>query len=157
MWRDVMANQEIGYPLLFGRAEVGGAVAEKSGGGDGLRKYDADGDKDSAAAGSIRNSDFEARAFGILIAAAESDATFGEVFADGDFFLKAASADAGENARFYARAISARNDALFERLARGGQSFGERFGEDFHPNGRCIAKFAEPRDAFTDFEGAQFQ
>src|SRR5690349_1225319 len=98
MWRHVMANQEIGDRLLFGRAEVGGAVAEKSGGGDGLRKYDADGDENGTAAGSIRNGDFEARAFGILIAAAESDATFGEVFADGDFFLKAAAADAGEYA-----------------------------------------------------------
>jgi hypothetical protein len=121
-----------------------------------LRKDDADRDEDGAAAGSVWNGDFEARAFGILIAAAESDATLGEVFADGDFFLKAATPNAGEDTGFYARAISTGNDTLFERLA-GGQSFGKRFGEDFHPNGGCVAKFAETGDTFADFEGAQFQ
>ncbi len=132
-------------------------MSEKSSGGDGLREYDADRDEDGATAGSVRYGDFESSAFGILIAAAESDAAFGEVFADGDFFLKAAAADAGEDTGFYARAVSARNDTLFERLARAGESFGEGFGENFHPDGRRIAEFAETRDAFADFEGAQFQ
>jgi hypothetical protein len=132
-------------------------VAEKSGGGDGLRKDDADGDEDGAAAGSIRNGNFEACTFGILVAAAESDAASREVFANGDFFLKAATADACKDTSLYAGTISARNDTFFDWLSRVEQSFWIGLRENFHPNRRGIAKFAEPGDASANFEGAQFQ
>ncbi len=132
-------------------------MTEEAGAGNKLREDDADGDEDGATAGSVRNGDFEASAFGILIAAAESDAAFGKIFTDGDFFLKAATANAGEDASFHARAISARNDTFLERLARAGRNFGSRFGEDFHPNGGSITEFAQTRDAFAAFEGSQFQ
>lgn len=91
-----------------GRFDVGGAVSEEAGGRDGLRKDDADGDENGASAGSEGNSDFDAGAFGILIAAAEAEATFGEILADGDFFLKAAAANASEDAGLDAGAIAAR-------------------------------------------------
>ena len=97
---------------LFGGFEVGGAVAEEAGGGNGLREDDADGDKDGAGAGSEWDGDFDASALGVFIAAAEGNAAFGKIFADGDFFLKTAPADAGENASFDAGAIAARDDAF---------------------------------------------
>jgi len=43
-----------------------------------------------------------------------SKATFGQIFADGDFFLKAAVANAGEDAGFDAGAVAARNHAFFD-------------------------------------------
>jgi len=92
-----------------GRLDVGGAVAVEAGGGDGLGEDDADGDEDGASAGSERNGDFDAGAFGILIAAAEADAAFGKIFADGNFLLEAAPADASEDASLDARAVAAGN------------------------------------------------
>src|SRR5260221_5361075 len=99
---------------LLGRLEIGGAVAEQAGGGDGLGEDDADGHEDGAGARSERNGDFDTGAFGILIAAAEAEAAFGQIFADGDFFLKAAVANAGEDAGFDAGAVAARNHAFFD-------------------------------------------
>src|SRR6266571_880640 len=81
-----------------GGLDVGGAVAVEAGGGDGLGEDDADGDEDGSGAGSERNGDFDARALRVLIAAAEAEAALGEIFADGDFFLEAAAADAREDA-----------------------------------------------------------
>jgi hypothetical protein len=81
-------------------------VAVEAGGGDGLGKHDADGDEDGAGAGSVGDGDFDAGAFEVLIATAEAEAVFGEIFADGDFFLKAAVADASEDASFDARALA---------------------------------------------------
>ncbi len=92
-----------------GRLDVGGAVAVEAGGGDGLGENDADGDEDGASTGSERNGDFDAGAFGILIAAAEADAAFGKIFADGNFLLEAAPADASEDASLDARAVAAGN------------------------------------------------
>src|SRR6266581_4151238 len=124
--------------------DVGGAVAVEAGGGDGLGEDDAEGD-----------GDFDASAFGILIAAAEAEAALGEIFAYGDFFLKAAVADAGEDAGFDARAVAAGHDALFDG---GGGRAGFRIanlGLGFDPDGRRFAKAADASNAFADFEGFQ--
>src|SRR5260370_833712 len=102
-------NKKLG---VEGGLDVGGAVAVEAGGGDGLGEDDADGDEDGAGAGSEGDGDFDAGAFGVLIAAAEAEAAFGEIFAEGDFFLKAAAADAGEDAGFDACAVTAWNDAF---------------------------------------------
>src|SRR5215472_10690721 len=57
--------------------QVGGAVTEQAHSGNALAEDDADWNEDGSSAGRIGDSDFEARAFGILIAAAEADATLG--------------------------------------------------------------------------------
>jgi len=106
--------------LSFGRLEVGGAVAEEACGGDGFGEDDADGDEDGAGAGSEWDGYFDTSALGIFVAAAEGDAALGKIFADGDFFLKAAAADAGENAGFDAGAIATRDYAVLFSGARGG-------------------------------------
>ena len=132
-------------------------MAEEAGGGDGLGEDDADGDEDGAGAGSERDGDFDAGAFFVLIAAAEAEAAFGEIFADGDFFLEAAAADAGEDAGFNARAIASRKKALFDAGARcAGFRFAD-FGLGLDPDGRRIAKAANAGDALADFEGFQLQ
>src|SRR5260370_39982628 len=87
-----------------GGVDVGGAVAVEADGGDGLGEDDADGGGDGAGAGGEGHGDFHAGAFGVLIAAAETEAAFGQIFADGDFFLKAAATHAGEDAGLDARA-----------------------------------------------------
>jgi hypothetical protein len=87
-------------------------VAEESGGGNRLREYDSDRDEDGSGAGSKGDGDFDAGSFGIFIAAAECDAPFGKIFTNGNFFLKAAAADAGEHAGFDASAIAAWEDAI---------------------------------------------
>jgi len=140
-----------------GGLDVGGAVAVEAGGGDGLGEDDADGDEDGASARGERDGDFNAGAFFILIAAAEAEATFGEIFADGDFFLEAAAADAGKDASFDARAIAARNEAFFDAGAWGAVFRFADFGLGFDPNGRGVAKAANARDAFADFEGFQLE
>ncbi len=129
-------------------------MAVEAGGGDGLGEDDADGDEDSAGAGSEGDGDFDAGAFGILIAAAEAEAAFGEIFAEGDFFLKAAAADAGEDAGFDACAVTARNDAVLDG-GRGQASAAigiAELGERFDPDGRRVANAAVAGDALTDFE-----
>jgi hypothetical protein len=135
-------------------------VAVEAGGGDGLGEDDADGDEDGAGAGSEGDGDFDARAFGVLIAAAEAEAALGEIFADGDFFLKAAAADAGEDASFDARAVAARNDAFIDSgrcCARGTIVRIAQLGERFDPDGRRIADAAVAGDTFADFERLQLQ
>ena len=113
---------------LFGGLEIGGAVAEEAGGADRLGEDDADGNEDGSGAGSEGDGDFDASAFGILIAATESDATLGKILAQGNFFLKTAAADAGENAGFDAGAITPRDDAIFFVLgSRGGRVGGSEF------------------------------
>src|SRR5882672_9552260 len=97
-----------------GRLYVGSAVAIKAGGRDGLGKDDSNGDEDGAAARSERHGHFHARAFRVLIAAAEADAAFGQILANDDFFLKAAPADASEYTRLDAGAIAAWNDAILD-------------------------------------------
>jgi hypothetical protein len=57
--------------------DVGRAVAVEAGGGDGLGEDDTDGDEDGAGAGGERHGDFNAGAFGILIAAAKAESAFG--------------------------------------------------------------------------------
>jgi hypothetical protein len=137
--------------------DVGGAVTVEAGGGDGLGKDDADGNEDRAGSGSEGNSDFEARAFWILIAAAEAEAAFGEIFADRDFFLKAAVADGGEDASLDARAVAARNDALIDGGSGHAVFRVADFGLRFNPDGRRVAKFADTRDAFADFKRLQLE
>jgi hypothetical protein len=125
--------------------------------GDGLREDDADGDEDGAAAGSEGHSHFDAGAFGVLIAAAEAEAALGQIFADGDFLLKAAVANASEDASLDAGAVAARNQALFDG---GGGSAIFRvadFGLGFDPDGRRVAKPAQARDALAAFERFQLQ
>ncbi len=121
-----------------GRLDVGGAVAVEAGGGDGLGEDDADGDEDGAGAGSERDGDFDAGAFSVLIAAAEAEPAFGKIFADGDFFLKAAAADAGEDAGFDAGTVAARNDAVFDggRRQASATIWIAQLGERFNPDGR---------------------
>ena len=97
---------------LFRGFEVGGAVAEEAGGADRLGEDDADGNEDGSGAGSEWNGDFDASAFGIFIAAAEGNAALGKIFADGDFFLKTAAADAGEDPGFDASAVAAGDDTF---------------------------------------------
>jgi len=137
--------------------DVGGTVTVEAGGGDGLGKDDADGNEDCACAGSEGNSDFEARAFWILIAAAEAEAAFREVFADGDFFLKAAVADGGEDTGFDARPVAARNDAFIDGGSGDTVFRVANFGLRFDPDGRRVAKFADARDAFPDFKRLQLE
>src|SRR5258708_38865584 len=86
------------FVRLFGWLEVGGAVPEEAGGADGFGEDDADGDEGGGGSGREGDSDFYARALGIFIAAAKSDAALGKIFSDGDFFLKTATANSGENA-----------------------------------------------------------
>ena len=135
-----------------GGLDVGGAVAVEAGGGDGLGEDNADGDEDGAGARSERDGDFDAGAFGVLIAAAEAEAAFGKIFADGDFFLKAAAANAGEDASFDARAIATRNDTILDGRAARAVVGTVEFGLRFDPDRRRIAKAADTRDAFADFE-----
>src|SRR5712671_4612769 len=113
---------------LFGGLEIGGAVAEEAGGPDGFGEDDADGNEDGSGSGSEGDSDFDASALGIFIAAAEGDAAFGKIFANGNFFLKTAATNAGEYAGFDAGAITARDDAIFFVLgSRGGRVGGSEF------------------------------
>ncbi len=140
-----------------GGLDVSGAVTVEAGGGDGLGEDDADGDEDGAGAGSEGHGDFDAGAIGILIAAAEAEAAFGEIFADGDFFLKAAAANAGKDAGFDARAVAAGKDAFFDGGAVRAVFGVADFGLGFDPDGGRVAKLADARDAFADFEGFQLQ
>ncbi len=138
--------------------DVSRAVAEEAGGGDGLGEDDANGNEDGAGAGSEGDGDFDAGAFFILIAAAEAEAAFGEIFADGDFFLEAAAADAGENTCFDASAVAPRENAFFDGWAAVRTGFGiADFGLGFDPDGRRIAKAANARDAFANFERFQLE
>ena len=133
-------------------------MAEEAGGGDGLGEDNADGDEDGAGAGSERHGDFHSGAFFILIAAAEAEAAFGEIFADGDFFLKAAAANTGEDASFDASAVAPGNEALFDGVATWRAGFGiADFGLGFDPNGWRIAKAANARDALADFKRFQLE
>src|SRR5260221_11002414 len=108
---------------LLGRLEIGGAVAEQAGGGNGLGEDDADGHEDGAGAGSERNRNFDASAFGILITAAEGDAALGKVFANRNFFLEAAAANAGQHAGFDAGTVAAGGESGVARR-RGGRGGG---------------------------------
>ncbi len=103
-------------------------MSEEAGGADGFGEDDADGDEDGAGSGREGDSDFDASALGIFIAAAEGDAALGKIFANGNFFLKTATANAGENAGFDAGAITAGDDAVFFLVsARGGRVGGSEF------------------------------
>jgi hypothetical protein len=88
----------------------------------------------------------------VLIAAAEAEAAFGEIFADGDFFLKAAAADAGEDAGPDAGTVAARNDVFID----GGMGLagfgGANFGNGFDPDGGRVAGNAVAGDTFANFE-----
>ena len=132
-------------------------MAVEAGGGDSLGGDDADGDEDGARAGSEGHGDFDAGAFGILIAAAEAEAALGQIFADGDFFLKAAAADASQDAGLDARAVAAGNHALLDRGASGAVFRDASFRLRFDPDGWRLTMPAEARNAFADFERFQFQ
>ena len=132
-------------------------MAIEAGGGDGLGEDDADGDEDGAAAGSEGHGDFDARAFGVLIAAAEAEAAFGQILANDDFLLKTAAADAGEHACLDARAVAARDDAVFHGRLPGAVLHGAHLGLRLDPDGRRVAMLANTGDAFADFEGLELQ
>jgi len=70
-------NTRVETSGVEGRLDVGDAVAVEAGGGDGLGEDDANRHEDGAAAGSEWHGDFDARAFRILVAAAEAEAAFG--------------------------------------------------------------------------------
>src|SRR6266700_1767007 len=140
-----------------GRLDVGGAVAIEAGGGDGLREDDADRNEDGAGPGGEGHGDFDPRTFGILIAAAEAEAALGQILTDGDLLLKAAAANASEDAGLDASAVAARNDAVFDGAARRTVLWIADFGLGFNPDGGRVAKAAVTRDAFADFEGFQLQ
>ena len=119
--------------------------------GEGLGEDDTNGDENGSGARSERDGDFGASAFGILVAAAETESALGEIFADGDLFLKAAAANAGEDAGFDAGLGAARVDALFfGRLGRG--AFLSRRRLRFDPDGRGVAMGAEAGDALANLE-----
>ena len=129
-------------------------MSEEAGGTDGFGEDDADGDEDGAGSGREGDGDFDASALGIFITAAKSDAALGKIFADGDFFLKTATANAGENAGFDPGAITARDDTIFFLLgSRGGRVGGSEFGLRFDPDGWRFTDFANAGDAFARFEG----
>src|SRR5882724_3071471 len=142
---------------LLGRLEVGGAVAEQAGGGNGLGEDDTDGYEDGAGAGSERNRNFHASAFGILIAAAEGDAAFGKIFANRNFFLEAAAADAGQHAGLDAGTVAAGDQSV---IAGGlaGRGLGRmqlRLG--FNPNRWSITDLANAGDTFAGLERPQVE
>ncbi len=87
-------------------------MAEETGRADRLGEDDADGNEDGSGAGSEGDGDFDASALGIFNAAAEGNAALGKIFADGNFFLKTAAANTGEDAGFDAGAIAAGDDAF---------------------------------------------
>ena len=86
--------------------------------GDRLGENDADRDEDRAGSRRIGNCDFEPRAFRVMVPAAETESTFGQILANGDLLLKASPAYAREDSGFNARAIPAGYDTLFDRAAR---------------------------------------
>ncbi len=132
-------------------------MAVEAGGGDGLGENDADGDEDGAGAGSERHGDFDARTFGVLIAAAEAEAALGQIFADGSFFLEAAAANASEDASLDAGAVAAGNHAFFDGGPGRAVIGAVEFGVGLDPDRWRIANAAEARDALADFKGLQFQ
>src|SRR5438477_3395774 len=142
--------------LLWG-LEVGGTVPEEAGGAKVLREDDADRDEDSSGTGSKRDSDFDACAFGIFIAAAESDAALRKIFTDGDFLLKATTADTGEHASFHAIAITARQNAIIFVGERGWRGQERNFRLRFDPYRGRITDFADARNTFARFEGFQLE
>src|SRR5215471_9570181 len=81
--------------------DIRGTVTMQAGGGDGLRKNDADRDKDCARARRERHGYFHTGPFRILIPASEAQPAFRQVFADHDFFREAPSANARQHARLY--------------------------------------------------------
>ena len=91
-------------------------MAVEPGRGHGLGENDADGNENGAGTGSERHGDFGARAFGILIATAEADSAFGQIFADGNFFLEAAAANAREDAGLDAGAVAGESRDLRRRV-----------------------------------------
>src|SRR5262249_25752414 len=115
--------------------DVSSAVPVQPGAWYGLRENDADGHEDRACARSERDRYFHARTFAVLIPAAETETAFRQVFANHDFFRKAAFADTCQNARLHARAVAPRNNTFLRvRMSRDVlccRSFRERF----HPNG----------------------
>jgi len=140
-----------------GRLDVGGAVAIEAGGGDGLGEDDADRNEDGAGPGGEGHGDFDAGTFGILIAATEAEAALGQILTDGDLLLKAAAANASEDAGLDASAVAARNDAVLDGTARRTVLRIADFRMGFNPDGGRVAKAAVTRDAFADFEGFQLQ
>jgi hypothetical protein len=95
--------------------DVRGTVAVEAGGGDVLGRDDLNWNKNRTSARSVRHGNFNSRPLGILIAAAEADSSFGEVFADGDLFRETAAADAGHHPGFDASAVAAGNYTVLNR------------------------------------------
>ena len=129
----------------------------ESGGGKSLREYDANRNEDGPAARSIGDGDFEASAFGILIATAEGEAALGEVLADGDFLLKTAAPNAGQDTGTDSRPVAARDDAVVIGGPRRLAIRRRILGMHFHPDGRGVANLADARDGFAGFEGFKFE
>jgi len=132
-------------------------VAEQTGGRDGLRKDNADRNKDSYCAWCKGDRDLHARTFWIFVAAAESDSALGKILADRDFFLEAAAPDTGQDTGFDSVAVAARQHAIFFICARGWRWRGCSLGLRFDPDRRSVAEFADTCDTFPRFKRSQLQ
>src|SRR5215831_21025090 len=90
-------------------------MSVQTGGRNCLRENDANRNKNRSSTRSKRHGHFHARAFRILIAAAEADSAFRQVFADHHFFGEAAPPYARQHPRLHARTIAPRNNAFICR------------------------------------------
>ena len=72
---------------------VGDAVTEEAEGGKFFDAADLRGNENGGLAGRVRDGDFNRRTYGILFAAAEAEAAFGNVVALDDFFVRVIQAD----------------------------------------------------------------
>src|SRR5713101_2262575 len=115
---------------------------------NGLREYDAAGHENRAASGGVRNRDFHARDFRILIPAAKTDPAFRQILANSDFLLEATPPNASQDARPDACAVSARKHTRFVYWRREQWSFRRLdFRKRLDPDGGRIALLAETSDA----------
>jgi hypothetical protein len=62
-------------------------------------------------------------------------------------------ADAGQDAGFDAGAVAAGKNTFLDAGGGGAGFWIADFGLGFDPDGRRVAKLADARDAFADFEG----
>ncbi len=82
-----------------------------------LRKHDSDRHENRSSSRSVRNRNFQPRAFRIFVPAAKTDPALRQVLAHSHFFLKSSPANTRQHAGLYPRPIPARNNALFGNRA----------------------------------------
>src|SRR5256886_9623773 len=138
--------------IVHRRLDVRRAMPVQTRGWNGLRENDADRNKNRSRARSKRHGHFDARAFWILIPAAEADSAFRQVLANHYFFGKAAPPDARQHARLHACAIAPWNHALLGRAARPVAFAPRTLRERLNPNRRRVAMAAVARHALANFK-----